>query len=103
MLPSRYFRSRDTETEREGKINGLLCEQKAKESRGRDTYVGQKTSMCLCVCVCVFLGVHLWHVEVPRLGVEFKLQPPAYTTVTATPDPKPTEQGQGLNLQPQRY
>ena len=25
--------------------------------------------------------------EVPRLGVELELQPPAYTTATATPDP----------------
>ena len=25
--------------------------------------------------------------EVPRLGVEWELQPPAYTTATATPDP----------------
>ena len=53
-----------------------------------------------------------------RLGVELELQLPAYTTVTttwdpscvcnlqptpqllATPDPQPTEQGQGSNLQP---
>ena len=26
-----------------------------------------------------------WHMEVPRLGVQSELQPPAYTT--ATPDP----------------
>ena len=31
-----------------------------------------------------FLGLHLQHMEVPRLGVE--LEPPAYTTATATPD-----------------
>ena len=34
-----------------------------------------------------FLGPHLWHIEVPRLGVESELQVPAYTTATATPDP----------------
>ena len=28
----------------------------------------------------VFLGPHLWHVEVPKLGVESELQLPAYTT-----------------------
>ena len=33
------------------------------------------------------LGLHLQHVEVPRLGVELELQLPAYTTATATPDP----------------
>ena len=34
----------------------------------------------------VFLGLHLQHVEVPRLGVELELQLPAYTTVTAMLD-----------------
>ena len=35
-----------------------------------------------------FLGLHPWHMEVPRLGV--KLQTPAYATATATPDPSCT-------------
>ena len=34
-----------------------------------------------------FLGLHLWHMEVPRLRVPSELQLPAYTTATATPDP----------------
>ena len=33
-----------------------------------------------------FLGPHLWHMEVPELGVELELQKPAYETATATPD-----------------
>ena len=33
------------------------------------------------------LGPHLWHMEVPRLGVESELQLPAYTTATAMQDP----------------
>ena len=33
-----------------------------------------------------FLGLHLQYMEVPRLGVKFELQLPAYTTATATPD-----------------
>ena len=33
-----------------------------------------------------FLGPHLWHMEVLRLGVELELQLQAYTTATATPD-----------------
>ena len=33
------------------------------------------------------LGLYPQHVEVPRLGVESELQPPAYTTVTVTQDP----------------
>ena len=31
-----------------------------------------------------FLGPHLQHMEVPRIGVELELQPLAYTTATAT-------------------
>ena len=34
-----------------------------------------------------FLGLHLGHVEVPRLGVKSRLQLPAYATATATEDP----------------
>ena len=34
-----------------------------------------------------FLGPHLRHTEVPRLGVELELQLPSYTTGTATWDP----------------
>ena len=33
------------------------------------------------------LGLHLRHMEVPRLGVESELQLLAYTTATATRDP----------------
>ena len=35
----------------------------------------------------VFLGLHLWHMEVPRLGVESALQPTVYTTAIAAQDP----------------
>ena len=34
-----------------------------------------------------FLGLHLQHMEVPRLGVELELQLPAYTTAKVTLDP----------------
>ena len=33
-----------------------------------------------------FLGPHLWHMEVPRLGVELELQLQALATAMATPD-----------------
>ena len=39
----------------------------------------------VCVCVCL-LGPYPWHMEVPRLGVKWKLQLPAYTIATAMPD-----------------
>ena len=35
----------------------------------------------------LFLGPHLWHIEVPRLGFELELQLLACTTATATQDP----------------
>ena len=38
------------------------------------------------VYLFIFLGLCLQHMEVTRLGVEFELQLPAYTTATATPD-----------------
>ena len=41
------------------------------------------------VFVCfyfAFLGLHQWHMQVPRLKVKPELQLPAYTTATATPD-----------------
>ena len=34
-----------------------------------------------------FVGPHLWHMEVPRLGVESELQLPAHATATAMMDP----------------
>ena len=35
---------------------------------------------------CFFWGLHQWHMEVPRLGVESELQLLAYTTATAAQD-----------------
>ena len=34
-----------------------------------------------------FLGLHLWRMEAPGLGVKSELQLAAYTRVTATSDP----------------
>ena len=39
------------------------------------------------VLVCLFLGLKVQHMEVPRLGAESEIQPPAYTTATAMLDP----------------
>ena len=41
----------------------------------------------IVLCFC-FLGPHLRHMEVPRLGVQLELQLPAYTTATATLVPR---------------
>ena len=63
-----------------------------------------------------FLQLHLQHMEVPRLGVEFELQLPAYTKATAAPalgricnlhcslpDPYSSERGRGSNLHAHGY
>ena len=50
-----------------------------------------------------FWGLHLGHMDVPRLGNESELQLPAYTTATATLDSRATEQGQGSNPCPRGY
>ena len=41
----------------------------------------------LGVFLLCFLGPHLWHMEVPRLGIESELQLPAHTMATAMWDP----------------
>jgi len=40
----------------------------------------------LKMCLFCFLGPHLWHMEVARIGVKSELELPAYTTATAMPD-----------------
>ena len=50
-----------------------------------------------------FLGLFLWHMKVPKLGVKSELLPVAYTTATAMPDPQATDGGQGSNLHPHGY
>ena len=42
--------------------------------------------MCYSPFVYLFLGLHPWHMEVPRLGVKLELQLLAYTTAMATLD-----------------
>ena len=46
-------------------------------------------ALVFVVVVCSFclLRLHLWHMQVPRLGVESELQLLAYATATATWDP----------------
>ena len=44
-------------------------------------------SMIIYLFIFVFLPPHPWHMEVPRLGIEWELQLPATATVTATRDP----------------
>ena len=46
--------------------------------------------MFIYLLIFVFLGLHLWHMEVPGLGVESELYLLAYTTATATRDPSRT-------------
>ena len=43
--------------------------------------------LLITIYIFFFLGLHSLHMEVPRLGVQLKLQLLAYTTAMATPDP----------------
>ena len=43
-------------------------------------------AFCIFIYLFCFLGPHLWHIEVPRPGVESELQLPAYATATAMQD-----------------
>ena len=46
----------------------------------------QKQNFIIEKCFLLFLGQHLQHMDVPRLGVKSQLQLPAYTTATAMRD-----------------
>ena len=48
---------------------------------------GKRKRFFVCLFVSIFLGLRPQHVEVPRLGVELELQPPAYARAMATLDP----------------
>ena len=55
-------------------------------NNARELQVLKNVAKSSFVVAVVFLGLNLQHMEVPRLGVKFELQVPAYTTVMATPD-----------------
>ena len=48
--------------------------------------VNMQSTQSKSLSFLVFLGPHLWHMEVPELGVKSELQLPAYATATVTPD-----------------
>ena len=48
---------------------------------------GVRSSLGSILFYLLFLRLPLWHMEVPRLGVESERQLPAYATATATSDP----------------
>ena len=41
----------------------------------------------VCLFFCFFLGLLLWHMEVPRPEFKLELELLAYATATAMPDP----------------
>ena len=54
-------------------------------SEGDFLFLHILSSICLFIYFC-FLGLHPQHREIPRLGVELKVQLLAYTTATAMQD-----------------
>ena len=57
------------------------------ENRATGKDQGRRQFAFLFVYFLCFLGLHLWHMGVPRLGVESELQLPSYATATAMGDP----------------
>ena len=50
-----------------------------RERHPKKTFLFLFPFLFLCLLIC-FLGPHPWHMEVPRLGVQWELQLPAYAT-----------------------
>ena len=101
LQPGRRIRAPDTCT-------GNLCDCESRDHLPKRFAALEWVCLltkCLGLCMCdcgrggkwyyimcvlgrlVFFGLHLRHMEVPRLGVELELQLLAYTRATATPDP----------------
>ena len=62
-----------------GRKKGLRC--------GRMIERGSGFFFVLFFLFLLFLGLYLWQVEIPRLGVELEMQLPVYTIAIAMPDP----------------
>ena len=63
-----------------------IKDRKSRTQKRRCNKHGTVKSMLGINAAVSFLGPHLWHIEVPRLGVKSELQLLAYTTAT-TQDP----------------
>ena len=57
-----------------------------EEKEGREICRIYNFPSGFCCCFILFFELQVQHVEVPKLGVELKLQLPAYIAATATPD-----------------
>ena len=79
-------------------VGGPICWGPAEMRQGIESFkvclrrfsVSKSIEVTMCAknfFFLVFLGMHPWHMEVSRLGVESELQLPAYARTTATPDP----------------
>ena len=62
----------------------LYYHQSTLHGIGSSTGLGTFCYSKVFVGLFCFLGLHSWHMEVPRLGAESELQLLAYTTATAT-------------------
>ena len=66
---------------------GLGVDSEQPLLAGGEGFPGKDTEKPRLIFLIFFLGPHLRHMEVPRLGVDSELQLPTYTTATATSDP----------------
>ena len=87
-LRSRQFKGRQMEGERE---EGSISKGSWKNIKDKVGLLDHFLNSPFPIFFSFFggegLGPHSQHMEIPRLGVESKLQLPAYTTATAMQDP----------------
>ena len=62
---------------------GLLITVHCDPLQGKHLFI---IIIIIIIIIIYFLHTHLWHKEIPRLGVDLELQLPTYATATATPD-----------------
>ena len=66
-----------------GKV--LIIEESCYRARGQEKTWGKPGPGAYFFFLFSFLGPHLWHMEIRRLGIESELQ--LLAVATATPDP----------------
>ena len=70
-----------SKNKRQESMDREWCETRLEQSLGPAEHLIFFAFLLLLFC---FLGPHLWHMEVPRIGVKSELQQLAYTTAIAT-------------------
>ena len=79
------MRTRIEPSSSQRQVRSLICWATAETPLKNSCSVWYYDGLSFLFFSC-FLGLHLWHMKVPRLGVELGLQLSVYTTATTIPD-----------------